>query len=84
MGVLDVSPIRIPTMATIQGIMVMEDPEGGMMVMTMEMIMMVHPSRHLHQRPKSIRRRHQAVAGEEEMTTRTKILRTVMRSLFDV
>jgi len=71
-----------------QEITVMGDLEGGMMVMIMEMIMMIHPSRHLHQRPKSIRRRtrrrRQVVAEEGETMTQGKILTTVMKSLSDV
>ena len=62
-------------------------PGGGMMVMIMEMIMMIHPSHHLRRRPKSIRgrtrRRRQVVAEEGEMMTQIKILTTVMKSLFD-
>ena len=64
----------------------MEDPEGGMMAM-MGMIMMAHPSHHHHQCPKPIRRktrrRRQAVVEEGEVMTQTKILMTVMKSLFD-
>jgi hypothetical protein len=87
MGVLVVSPIEVPMMATNREITVMGDLEGGMMVMIMEMTMMIHPSHHLRRRPKSIRgrtrRRRQVVAEEGEMMTQIKILTTVMKSLFD-